>query len=164
MDVQKAIDVLKCENDLMLFNPSNGETEDYKKLNDLSKDCYDAHEFCIKALEELQKWRTSHINDNIKNPFANRSTLICINCDHKDEYIEELEQEIVEYEKIGTVDECKQAIEKQIPKETVMKKYFCCPSCGEILTDRIPFDNKTFYFHCLNCGQALKWGDEHDAL
>lgn len=58
-----------------------------------------------------------------------------------------------------------QALEKQIPKKPIMKPYFddmeeeylCCPACGEMLTDRIPMDNKDFYFHCLNCGQKLDW-------
>ena len=61
-----------------------------------------------------------------------------------------------------------QALEKQIPKKPIMKPYFdnmeeeylCCHACGEILTDRIPMDNKDFYFHCLNCGQKLDWSDE----
>lgn len=60
-----------------------------------------------------------------------------------------------------------QALEKQIPKKPIMKQYFedleeeylCCPTCGEILTDRIPADNKTFYFHCMNCGQEFDWSD-----
>ena len=61
-----------------------------------------------------------------------------------------------------------QALEKQISKKPIMKQYFedledeylCCPTCGEILTDRIPADNKTFYFHCMNCGQKFDWSDE----
>lgn len=60
------------------------------------------------------------------------------------------------------------ALEKQIPKKPIVKQYFkdmeekylCCPTCGEILTDRIPGDNKTFYFHCMNCGQKFDWSDE----
>ena len=60
------------------------------------------------------------------------------------------------------------ALEKQIPKKPIMKQYFddmeeeylCCPTCGEILTDRIPLDNKDFYFHFLNCGQKLDWSGE----
>lgn len=60
------------------------------------------------------------------------------------------------------------ALEKQIAKRPIMRRYFedseeeylCCPTCGEILTDRIPADNKTFYFHCMNCGQKFDWGDE----
>lgn len=62
-----------------------------------------------------------------------------------------------------------QALEKQIPKKPIMKQYFedleeeylCCPTCGEILTDRIPADNKTFYFHCMNCGQKFDWSDNN---
>ena len=62
-----------------------------------------------------------------------------------------------------------EAREKQIPKKPIMKQYFedleeeylCCPTCGEILTDRIPADNKTFYFHCMNCGQKFDWSDNN---
>lgn len=61
-----------------------------------------------------------------------------------------------------------EAREKQIPRKPIMKRYFvdleeeylCCPTCGDILTDRIPIDNKTFYFHCMNCGQKFDWSDE----
>lgn len=62
-------------------------------------------EMAIKALEEVQRWHTSVINPNIKNEFANTSTQICHNCDHKDEYIEELEAEVEEYRAIGTPEE-----------------------------------------------------------
>ena len=75
-------------------------------------------EIAIKALEEVQRWHTSVINPNIKNEFANTSTQICHNCDHKDEYIEELEAEVEEYRTIGTLEECRAAVEtywKRIP-------------------------------------------------
>lgn len=36
-------------------------------------------EMAIKALEEVQRWRTSVINPKIKNVFANTSTQICQN-------------------------------------------------------------------------------------
>lgn len=57
------------------------------------------------------------------------------------------------------------ALEKQIARKPIMKPYFedmdeeylCCPTCGEILTDRIPSENKKFYFHCLACGQKFDW-------
>lgn len=52
---------------------------------------------CKKALEEVKCCHTSAVNPRIKNVFANRSTQICQNCDHKDEYIEELETEIEQY-------------------------------------------------------------------
>ena len=77
-------------------------------------------------------------------------------------------EEIKQYRTIGTPEECRAAVEKQKAKKPIMKQYFedledeylCCPTCGEILTDRIPADNKTFYFHCMNCGQKFDWSDE----
>ena len=68
---------------------------------------------------------------------------------------------IIPQKRAEALDMAIQALEKQIPKKPIMKQYFedledeylCCPTCGEILTDRIPADNKTFYFHCMNCGQ-----------
>lgn len=61
-----------------------------------------------------------------------------------------------------------EAREKQIARKPIMKRYFedlgeeylCCPTYGEILTDRIPADNKTFYFHCMNCGQKFDWSND----
>ncbi len=47
-------------------------------------------------IEELKRWHTDHTVEGIKNQFANISTLICHNCDHKDEYIMELEAEVAE--------------------------------------------------------------------
>lgn len=77
-------------------------------------------------------------------------------------------EEVQQYRAVGTPEECRTAIEKHTPKKPIMKQYFkdmeekclCCPTCGEILTDRIPADNKTFYFHCMNCGQKFDWSDE----
>ena len=62
------------------------------------------------------------------------------------------------------------ALEKQIPKKPILKQYFddmeeeylCCPTCGEILTDRIPLDYKDFYLHCLNCGKKLNWESDEE--
>ena len=65
-------------------------------------------------LEELKKWRTSIVNKDIKNPFANTSTLICHNCDHKDEYIVELE--IGLEDALKTVRETKETAEEVITK------------------------------------------------
>ena len=58
----------------------------------------EATRIAIKALEEVQRWHTSEINTQVKNVFANISTQICHNCDHKDEYIVELEAEMEQYQ------------------------------------------------------------------
>lgn len=75
---------------------------------------------------------------------------------------------IIPQKRAEALDVAIQALEKQIPKKPIMRQYFenleeeylCCPTCWQILTDRIPADNKTFYFHCMNCGQKFDWGDE----
>lgn len=66
-----------------------------------------------QKLEELERWHTYRLAINVKNPFAKMSTSICYNCDHKDDYIEELEAEVEEYRKIGTPEECRAAVEKK---------------------------------------------------
>lgn len=64
----------------------------------------------------------------------------------------------------------KVAIKKQIPKKPTLEyfdeyesEHLCCPNCKEILTDRIPGKPETFYFHCMNCGQKLDWGDSDES-
>lgn len=68
-------------------------------------------------------------------------------------------------EKNLTIQDTTEAIEKIIAKKPILKQYFkdleekylCCHTCGEILIDRIPADNKEFYFYCINCGQKFDW-------
>ena len=106
-------------------------------------------------MEELKRWHTDKIAPNVKNPFAYTSTLICHNCDHKDDYIEELEAEVEEYHQIGTPEECRAAVEKQTAKEPIYKSLdgeFAqkkCLSCGNII---MPFDGK----YCSTCGRKLE--------
>ena len=110
-------------------------------------------EMAIKALEEIQRWHTSVVNPNVKNEFANRSTQICVNCDHKDEYIEELEAEVEEYRAIGTVEECRVAVEKQTAKRPrIMGNAMICPSCPRCFKS----DNSAY---CPSCGQRIDWGE-----
>lgn len=161
-----------------------------------------AYAMAINALEEVQHWHTSVINPKIKNVFANSSTQICQNCDHKDEYIEELEAEIEQYRaigtpeelqdmknnyfealsdwrqyrKIGTLEECRAAVEKQTAKRALHqgcydkngewhewngingKPYELCPSCRVNLCCETSLDIKPKY--CKNCGQKLDWSDK----
>lgn len=129
-----------------------------------------AFEEAIKALEEVQRWHTSVVNPNIKNEFANRSTQICVNCDHKDEYIEELEAEVEEYRAIGTLEECRAAMEKQTEKRPdyegdgyadghLVYDTWICPCCGKHY--EVDYDEYDF---CPDCGQKLDWraSDETD--
>lgn len=70
--------------------------------------------------------------------------------------IGEVIDECAEYEAIGTVEECRKAVEKQKAKKPEVIDqdfdYYKCPVCGEYIwvTDNIN-DHK----YCLNCGQAV---------
>ncbi|MGN0271441.1 MAG: hypothetical protein ACI4DL_01670 [Lachnospiraceae bacterium] len=111
-----------------------------------------------QKLAELERWHTTEVNPKIKNVFANTSTQICHNCDHKDEYIEELEVEIQQYRAIGTPDECRAAVEKQKAKTPIRNDKCTCPSCGthnEVFKKRrntVAHD----IVYCWHCGQAVE--------
>ena len=142
MDIERAIDIL---HDILVEGFTVGD-----RIFDMEQDESKAMQTAMSGLQELQQYRQIGTVDEC---MATRDELI----------------ELQEYRKLGTVKECLEAMEKQKPKAPTMtlkpcyddgeNEYLRCPSCGEMLTDRIPFDPKTFYFHCMNCGQALKWGD-----
>lgn len=72
-------------------------------------------------------------------------------------------KELQQYHEIGTVEECRKAVEKQTPKEVINRKVlkdfhdrpYCiqgdCPKCG---CERIKSMNADY---CYVCGQHLKW-------
>ncbi len=67
--------------------------------------------------------------------------------------------ECAEYEAIGTVEECREAVEKQKLKKPVKDEYCheCCPSCGWIVC-KGEYGGR-YLPHCENCGQAIDWRD-----
>lgn len=157
---------------LLLLTPevfavkANKLGEYYSNLENCKKEI-EACEVAIKALEEIQRWHTSEVNPNIKNVFANMSTQICHNCDHKDEYIEELEAEIEQYRAIGTPEECRAAVEKQTARKGIREKikkgynrgmhHYYCPVCYEKGDLRNKYN---VGLYCSDCGQKLDWEDE----
>ena len=78
-------------------------------------------------------------------------------------------KELQQYRALGTVEELKEAKEKQIPKKPkeYEDRYYAC-ECGNILlpkwkeypTKLMPKSEGLPY--CMACGQALKWGEEDD--
>ena len=65
----------------------------------------------------------------------------------KDEAIKALE-EVQQYRAIGTIEECREAVDKMKPKKTAMEaiKVHICPVCG--------FGG--IYDYCGNCGQRVQ--------
>lgn len=70
-------------------------------------------------------------------------------------------KEIQQYREIGTVEECREAVEKQTQKRCAIDScpdhtHYKCPSCGKI--QKTKYDDSTFgciLNNCSNCGQAL---------
>ena len=69
-------------------------------------------------------------------------------------------KEIQQYRKIGTVEECREAMEKQIPRKPrdveYDHSYFICGNCGTAIYTSDEFEAHRY---CLNCGQAINWPD-----
>ncbi len=67
--------------------------------------------------------------------------------------------EIQQYRELGTVEELREAREKQKAKKGISSKSLVsihneCPTCGYNLFGNIPST------YCPNCGQCIDWGEE----
>lgn len=70
-------------------------------------------------------------------------------------------EEIQQYRKIGTVDECRATVEKQIPKKPIKNRKqeirytsaYSCPNCGR------SFTGTRIAEYCYHCGQKLDWSE-----
>ena len=79
--------------------------------------------------------------------------------------------EYVAYKQVGTVEECREAVEKQKPKEpTVLKQqhsdFYNCPKCGRNLILKCGTDwfGGQHYKSCPNCGQAIQWDENLEGM
>lgn len=83
-------------------------------------------------------------------------------------------EEIQQYRAIGTVEECREARERQIQKKPIIKSkkvkiqtgdyvYVKCPCCGEDIFSCFHYmpwnDSQKSHKHCENCGQAIDWSE-----
>lgn len=66
--------------------------------------------------------------------------------------------EIQRYRAIGTVEECREARERQRGKKPILSapcksiNYYLCPNCNKILNINKPF--------CCDCGSGIDWSEE----
>ena len=75
-------------------------------------------------------------------------------CNCRDGVIERMIDELLQYRKIGTVEECREAVEKQTPKKCVEDScpdhtHYKCPSCGRI--QKTKYNDSTFGCILNNC-------------
>lgn len=68
-------------------------------------------------------------------------------------------EEVQQYRAIGTVEECREARERQRGKKPVKDEcsHDCCPNCGWVVY-KDEWGGR-YLPHCENCGQAIKWDE-----
>ena len=80
-------------------------------------------------------------------------------------------EEIQQYRAIGTVEECREAVEKQKPKKCDVTKdnfriYYKCPTCNHCL--RVEYNHGSWMGkkskNCSNCGQAIQWDEDLEEM
>ena len=73
-------------------------------------------------------------------------------------------EEIQQYREIGTVEECREAVEKQRTKKIIIRDWnpTKCPTCGHELSTSLGdgyYKYPIFLERCPECGQAIQWED-----
>ena len=111
---------------------------------------YDMEDIAIKALEEVQEYRKIGTQEELKKAFK------YLELAKKHGTIGKVIDACVAYEEIGTVEECRAAMEKQRKKPvknpygtSYIWKAGYCPVCGCGVTAR--------WDYCQCCGQKLNW-------
>lgn len=113
-----------------------------------------------EAIEEL-KCDNEHCFDQCEGACASIKNYKC-NC--QDAIIERMLDELLQYRKIGTVEECREAREKQIPKSPNVITAglrddisYRCPNCGTeiMLVDKNRIQWGHIQNYCEVCGQAI---------
>lgn len=75
-------------------------------------------------------------------------------------------KEIQQYREIGTVEECREAVEKQNPKKPKLnykprflgKATYTCPKCGNCCLEEFANERQNNNY-CWDCGQAIRWDE-----
>lgn len=116
-----------------------------KLYNGVFSDRLDCIDYAISAIKELQMYKDNKLCLVPEDVYSRQCC------------------ELDAYKEIGTVEKCREAIEKQRPKKCIIDScpdhaHYKCPSCGQI--------ELSIYKHgfprlgritkyCENCGQAL---------
>lgn len=122
------------------------------KILDTQKQCLD------KSSSGQCKIRCADCRMNIPITYQEKAIKIAIS----------VLKEIQQYREIGTVEECREAMEKQKSKKIIIKNWSptCCPTCGHELSTSLGdgyYKHPTFLKMCPACGQAIQWHDNLEA-
>ena len=127
-------------------------TQNYERKREIQ-----GYEMAINALKEIQKYRKIGTVEE----FEQAKKYIKLAKIHGT--VGQVIDACAEYEEIGTVEECRAAVERQNPIAAIAEKEdtgttkYTCQTCGRYLgwsTGSLPAR------YCWKCGQKLDWGDE----
>jgi hypothetical protein len=119
-----------------------------------------------REVAECQKMSARLIEDNAYIPESVDKEAITYGntiCANEHEQLAEWLEELKQYRTIGTVEECRAAMERQNPIAAIAEKEdtgttkYTCPACGRYMgwsTGTLPAR------YCWKCGQKLDWSDE----
>lgn len=129
-----------------------------------------------EAIQQLEFDRAMILFDSLTGEEITPEMLKLINKENYLTYVAdgiaiEALKELQQYREIGTVEECREAVEKQKPKEpTVLKQQhsdsYNCPKCGRNLILKCGTDwfGGQHYKSCPNCGQAIRWDNNLEGM
>lgn len=80
-------------------------------------------------------------------------------------------KELQQYREIGTVEECREAREKQNPKKPKLnykprflgKATYTCPKCGNCCLEEFANERQNNNY-CWDCGQAIRWDENLEGM
>ncbi len=119
-----------------------------------------------REVAECQKMSARLIEDNAYIPESVDKEAITYGntiCANEHEQLAEWLEELKQYRAIGTIEECRAAVERQNPRAAITEKEdngikkYTCYACGRYMgwsTGTLPAR------YCWKCGQKLDWGDE----
>ena len=78
-------------------------------------------------------------------------------------------EEVQKYREIGTVEECREATEKQRTKKIIIRDWnpTRCPTCGHELSTSFGdgyYKHPIFLERCPECGQAIQWDENLEGM
>lgn len=142
MDYKEAIEILKD------FDSQVSAKADGAYQSTIGKMACD---IAISAMQELEMYKDNKLCLIPENVYGKQ-------CDELDEY-----------KRLGTLEEVRDAVEKQKAKKPIIQPWSParCPTCGEELSENLGdgyYRHRTFLERCTNveCAQRLDWSEEND--
>ncbi len=156
MTPEEAIKQLEFDRDMILFDPSTREKTTPEMLKLINKEnylTYAADGVAIEALKEIQLYKDNKLCLVPEDVYSRQCC------------------ELDAYKEIGTVDECREAVEKKKPKKPIpinhkvyadkianaefLEDSYFCPNCGTVIRSGSC---------CSRCGQKLNWNENLEGM